>query len=229
MFFGQSSSKYKNRAKTKNKPQLRLVSHRVRIKMNFQTSAVFYLLCLIVRLDSFDLQCQYEKFNGSIVSGSMCRAVNVNVTSRDETITSVNGQGPEAFDKYKFDMIEIFDETLNFIPQGFDDFFPNVHSLGIRYSKLKEVEKKNFAQFPMLYNLWIENNQIEKLPGDLFQANLQLSRVSFVANRISQVGEDLLNLNHSVYIDFIDNKCISTYGGRTYMQRVLREKCPERT
>jgi hypothetical protein len=101
--------------------------------------------------DATNLQCSFDSTSWSHLSGSSCKASNVNISSR-ETITRVNGQSN--FQGLSYKMLEIRDQLVNYMPEGIEVFFPNLEGILIYNSKLKKIEKKDLQKFPKLPNSW---------------------------------------------------------------------------
>jgi hypothetical protein len=127
------------------------------------------LLLFVVGLEAIDLQCTFESTIYVPISGTACKASDVDITSR-QTITSVNGE--TKINGSEYNMVRIKDQVVNFIPDGLGKFFPEIELLEIANSKLKKVEKKDLEKFPNLKLLVLTQNEIKFLPNDLFEGNL---------------------------------------------------------
>jgi hypothetical protein len=147
------------------------------------------LLSAFVGLNAINLTCKLEKLQYPGGSTNGCKVSNLRVTQRDQTITTVNNLKTS---RPNCKMIEITSQTLNFIPQGFNTFFPSVEVLKITGSNLKEVQKKDLSQFPKLKRLILERNELEVLHGDLFDGNKALLHINFDGNNLTHVGSNLL-------------------------------------
>jgi hypothetical protein len=167
---------------------------------------VSILFACVVGLQAFDIKCNFHSFDDFFISGLVCKATNVKITSR-QTITSVNGHNN--FDGSNCTTINIWNQVVHFIPEGLGKFFPNPERLAIKGSNLKRVEKKDLQQFPKLRFLDLNANKIEFLPGDLFEKNPEIRRFSVSYNQISHVGHNLLTPLKNLEIVYLkENKCI---------------------
>jgi Leucine-rich repeat (LRR) protein len=165
------------------------------------------LLLCVLRLDAIDLQCSLESINWVILPGPGCRALNVNVSSR-QTITSVNGQSN--FQGLSYNKLHIKDQLVYYIPEGIEKFFPNLEAIAIQSSKLKKIDKKDFENFPKLKGLFLNLNEIEFIPGNLFEANPELVELEFSDNPVTQIGHDLVtHLTKLKEVRFTGNNCIN--------------------
>jgi Leucine-rich repeat (LRR) protein len=188
------------------------------------------LLLFVVGLEAIDLQCKFEDRNFGLISGTCCTVSNLNITNQ-QTIRSVNGQSN--FDGSNYEIVDIYDEVVQFFPQGLKKFFSHIKGLSISRSKLKKVEKKDLEQFPKIRFLSLNGNEIRFLPNDLFEGNLELELISFRWNPISHIGHNLvIPLKGLVKADFYLTKCPNfDYYLPTMSSFVadLKENCPEPT
>jgi Leucine-rich repeat (LRR) protein len=160
----------------------------------------------------------------------MCSTFNINLNSR-ERVTSVNKQTLETFIT-DITILEIRDQIAMFIPQQLGSFFPNLRGLSIQKSKLKQIQKEDLAQFPNLRALYLHDNNIEVLPGDLFERNLELEWIGMENNPISHVDHNLLTpLKKLVEANFNNCNCIDkVYGSQSDIPSLdidLKQNCPE--
>ena len=145
--------------------------------------------------------------------GPGCRAYNVYIVSRDQrTVTSVNEQNLTSFSGSNYHVINTNGQTTHFVPQKLGNFFPDVTALQLPNSKLKELLKEDISQFPKLKDLHLGYNDLESLPADLFEENLDLEYVIFSNNRLNHVGQGILTpLKKVYYVYFSANFCIDQY------------------
>jgi hypothetical protein len=95
------------------------------------------------------------------------------------------------------------------MPKGLEKLFPQIEAIGIEISKLREIKKEDLAPFPKLKKLWIQYNDLETLPSDLFESNPELSLVSFPGNKLKFVGGNILSpLKKLIWVYFGSNPCI---------------------
>ena len=160
-------------------------------------------------VEGFDLKCGEVRSNWHLVRTiEYCEALNMNITSRNKEITSVNGRtGPT-----NLTSLEIEDQIVHYLPKGIDKFFPNLKLLKVASSKLKSVMQEDLKPLTELEFVRFLSNDLETLDGDLFEFNPNLKFVDFDTNKIKYVGEILFNhLNHLQEVDFRNNPCINVH------------------
>lgn len=126
--------------------------------------------------------------------------------------------------------LNIWNQNLEKIPQGVDNFFTNVKALQVYSSKLQTITSENLEQFPKLEVISIRKNGIISLDGNLFENTPNLRFIDFSENLIQHIGRDLLkNLNNLSDVRFIANPCINEVAGREeilYMNENMPLLCP---
>lgn len=92
------------------------------------------------------------------------------------------------------------------VPQGLTRIFPNMKSLSICGSNLKDLKKIDLIEYKNLEFFGFANNCIEILPGDLFEGFVYLSEISFVGNKLRVIVPNILDgLNNLKLVDFSNN------------------------
>ena len=87
-------------------------------------------------VESFDLKCKVtSKYWNPVGQIEYCDAQNVYITSKDETITSVNGRTVPTCVRGLW----IDGQTVNYLPKGINKFFPNLEMLAVENSHLKSL------------------------------------------------------------------------------------------
>ena len=144
-------------------------------------------------MESFDLECDEESSNWEQVGKiKVCYAENVNITSRHEEVTSVNGRTEPT----NLQGLEIVHQTVNYLPKGINKFFPNLKGLVVENSKLKSLKKDDLKSLKQLVYVNFVGNDLESLDGDLFEFNPKLKFIGFGSNKIKYVcGFLLINLS----------------------------------
>jgi Leucine-rich repeat (LRR) protein len=127
------------------------------------------------------------------VTGNDCVAQSLVITDRNQTITSINGQTRSFYHEKNVKGLYFLDQTINFIPKGLEKLFPQIEAIYVHRSNFKELKKEDLAQFPMLKNLWLNNNDLKTLPANLFEANPEITHMSFYKNKLKFVGENILS------------------------------------
>lgn len=94
-------------------------------------------------------------------------------------------------------------------PRELSDLFPKLDHVAIN-GGLREITKEDLAGFANLKFLDLQGCEIASLPNDLFEYTPNLEVIYFSYNRISLIGENLLEpLKQLKYIDFRGNSTIN--------------------
>jgi len=106
--------------------------------------------------------------------------------------------------------------TVTKIPQGITKIFPNLKILQIWSSKLINICKNDLVEYKNLETFSFENNEIEFLPGDLFEGFKNLKYICFYNNKLNFIEPNILDgLEKLKYVYFSDipnyEKCYSVY------------------
>ena len=135
-----------------------------------------------------------------------CTAQNVNITSQNEVITSVNSRTGPMHLQY----LDIIGQTAHYLPKGIDKLFPNLKGLAVAHSKLKSLKQDDLRSLTQLEIVGFYGNDLERLDGDLFEFNPKLKFVNFDYNKLKYVDDNLIsNLKDLKECLFESNACIS--------------------
>lgn len=146
-----------------------MLSTRDELKMKFQTFrkiliCVFFLeiFCLI---ETTEVTC--EKFENIIwvaPVGLVKNCYMTQTTSIDERNVTISN-----FDD-SVKALKLNNNKKNFyLPVQIDKRLPNILAINAAYCSIKEIFKDNFNGLDKLIVLLLENNQIEKIPNDVFK------------------------------------------------------------
>lgn len=187
-----------------------LISIDVSVLFSDEKRTFIVLLVMFGTVCGFDLHCEFSDTGWfGVINKTGCFIENLNVTTRDQTIKSVNRESLDSFNGSLVTEIVINNVKMNFIPQSLGKLFPNVETFAIFHSTLKEVQKKDLAQFSKLKFVSFPGNDLKFLPGDLFEENPEISKVIFDDNKITKVGTNLLKpLSKLNQASFLANSCI---------------------
>lgn len=96
------------------------------------------------------------------------------------------------------------------IPTGLSEIFPNLETLSVNQCGLAIICKDDLKSFKNLKTLILPNNDLTSLPGNLFEENTTIERISFRGNKLTSIGINLLDpLLKVSAVDFRDNFCIN--------------------
>jgi Leucine-rich repeat (LRR) protein len=154
------------------------------------------------------------------------------ITVPHQIVSSINSQ--TNFNGSAFTSIIVKSQIVNFISQGLGSFFTELKELSIEKSSLEEIRKEDLAQFPKLEMLWLHNNDLRFLPGDLFEANLEIVLINFENNKITRMGDELLeplkNLREAVFQNNpCSNEYIVSHDEVAALAASLKKNCPSST
>ena len=102
--------------------------------------------------------------------------------------------------------IKFEDCIVTKIPQELTLIFPNLKNLVIINSKLKKICRNDLIEYRNLEIISFADNELEFLPGDLFQHFQHLSIINFKRNKLTLVEPNLLNgLGALKMVNFSEN------------------------
>jgi len=113
----------------------------------------------------------------------------------------------------------IFSEcNITKVPQGLTRIFPNMKIFSIWASNLKIVTKDDLAEYRNIERIGFCKNEIEFLPGDLFEGFTNLEEIAFKGNKLELIEPNILDkLDKLKNINFKNNpaytKCYSLLSG----------------
>ena len=161
------------------------------------------------------------------LSVKSCTVQDLVKNSQDKEITSVNG----ASEPTDFESVVIEGNIVNYMPKGLAKFFPQLISLRIFNSQLREVHQEDFASLRSLTYLNFDNNLLEMLDGDLFEFNLELQEIDFNSNQIKHIGTEFMRYPTKLRKgQFQGNICTSDYFPNYYedaarMGAAIKSQC----
>lgn len=160
---------------------------------------------------ALDLECDIIASTWNINSeGTSCFVENLNITTQNQLVTSVNGQSAAEFQGQGVNGFFSIEQTINYMPKGLDKFFPNLELIQIYNSKLKSIVKSDLASFSTSKTLFLPFNEIETLSSNLLSNNLQLYSIDLNSNKLATIGEktfetlaklEQLNVSNNLCID----------------------------
>ena len=158
-------------------------------------------------MESLDLKCEIEKSEWHHADKfEQCTVKNIKVTTKNESIKSVNGSIKPMSPK----SLWIDHQTVYYLPKGVDKFFPNLEMLTVYDTELKSLTQDDLKSLTHLMFIYLNHNDIEYLDNDLFKFNLKLKTVSLSENKLKYIGANLLsNLKGLQVVNFQFNPCIN--------------------
>lgn len=138
-----------------------------------------------------------------------CHSRELVVTSSNQSITSANDQPENHYHGENIKFLQILSQTVNFVPKRIEKVFLSIEGLQIDNSKLKTISKQDLEPFKELKIISMSFNDLETLDSDLFSFNPLLKRIHFQNNRLTFIGENVLEpLSNLERAHFNGNVCI---------------------
>jgi len=201
---------------------------------NYQKSFLILLTLTSINLSSsVNIQCEFKKTSKytpmpfhyvCIVNGKL------KVLEPGTKVDQIEGSHTD--DRVNKDVLGIHIKyaKMNFLPNGFEIFFPDFTVLTILSSKLKEIRQYDLKPFLKLQYLMIDSNLLEFLEKDLFKYNKGLIYFNVNNNKIKRIDEKLFDdLKQLNFLNLLSNDCISMFGhGKNRVARIIKtvkEQC----
>jgi hypothetical protein len=123
--------------------------------------------------------------------------------------------------------------TVNYFPQGLDEYFSNLKSIRFSHVKIKEVHQSDLRPFAELIVLSFYVNQIEYIEKDLFKFNKKLKLVQFETNQLTYIDSNVFDQLNLKYLYLGENKCMNmnaeSQEGTLKVIKEAKEKCSNST
>jgi hypothetical protein len=156
------------------------------------------------------------------------------ITERDTVVTAANGDHEDSMNHASVTafLSHSSTNTINYIPRGLNDLFPNLIYIAMQSIHLKEIRQADLQWYTELTNLHLGFNDIEIIEPDLFKYNPQLQTIDLSDNKIKQVDPnvfDHLNQLNNLYMG--KNKCVNrnAYGRAEVLALItkIKSQCNE--
>jgi len=83
--------------------------------------------------------------------------------------------------------------SLDVVPKGLTQIFPNLKILSINSSELNKLSKEDLSEYKKIEGFLCENNKLEFLPGDLFDGFENLEWISFFKNKLKAIEPNIID------------------------------------
>lgn len=157
---------------------------------------------------SIRIDCNYKLVNFVL---SECETSGLEVKNVNDTVTSISGTLGAIVSYKKIRTLKIdASPSLEYFPQGIEKFFPNLETLIITQSGLKQINAEDIKVFPNLTTLDLSGNQLEEINAKVFEFNDKIEAVNLSNNKLTNVGFDFLKfLKNLKTINLTNNACIN--------------------
>ncbi|KAJ6649455.1 Protein slit [Pseudolycoriella hygida] len=163
-------------------------------KTKWETNILVLSVLLVARCtitEGMEVACSFV-MDSFASTGSIyfCRGTVVGDIS-NENVTAVNGTHAPGKGNKDVLGINLTSQRLEVFPTNMETFFPNLIAIFFFNNNITTVSRRHLAPFPRLNMLWLLQNRITSIDGDLFAGMTSLEAVSFETNNITHVGHEL--------------------------------------
>lgn len=175
---------------------------------------IVFIFAAISFTYSVTVQCEFESYDYAIEVNQYTSVATLLFDGNITHMIAVTGN--HLSEKTNADVTAFWIESnhgeYDRIPRGLNQFFPNLLVFVWQFGNLTTLEADDLEPFPVLREIWLPNNKLFALDGDLFKHTPQLGFIYFDYNRITHVGFGLLDgLNSLIYAYFQGNPCINAF------------------
>lgn len=180
---------------------------------------------------SLDINCDFYDDEWAILGNVYtCSVKNLITTNPNENVTNIIGTHDKGKTNEHVKKLNIQKQTCEFIPRGFEKFFPNLEGLRVAQSELTSLSQSDLSVFPKLRNCDMFNNFLSLLEENLFAKNPHLEYLYFGDNRIRGVGYNILKplskLKKAIFQgNFCVNKNADSMSEVGALQKKLNDEC----
>jgi hypothetical protein len=146
---------------------------------------IFVLICSIAQLSSaVEIKCEHKRNNwtnrGPIQE---CLVEYLKVSSPDEVVTKLNKHGYTSIKSF------FIHRSVNclYMPKGVEKFLDSLEVLVIAGTGLLQIKMNDLKPFEGLREMYMNDNKLEVIEGNLFKFNPDITIINFENNRIKQI------------------------------------------
>lgn len=172
----------------------------------------FGVLGVIYRFNVKDLQCSVDFY---WPRPFYCKD--------NEIVTSIKGTPVAGNTNGMVKGLGIYSQSINFMPRGFGNFFPNLLGLELANSNLKVIRRQDLSSFKLLQVIVMHGNRLESLELDTFAENPDIAFIYLPNNDFKQLDPKTFDVIPKLYhLDLTSNRCINK--AATNLQQVAELK-----
>ncbi|KAL7023678.1 hypothetical protein ACKWTF_012737 [Chironomus riparius] len=151
------------------------------------------------------ISCLYESITYFHGEKYYCCVID-KIQPPDKKRLEIAGQHEQGKNNNDVDQI-LFENGIIFkIPRELTIIFPNLKNLAICKSKLMKISKRDLFEYQSLEVISMRDNELEYLPGDLFDNFKVLNYINFERNKLNLIEPNILNnLKAIKYVSFSEN------------------------
>jgi len=130
-----------------------------------------------------------------------------------DEILNISGMHLDGKTNVDVKYVKFLECPITRVPQRLTDIFPSLTGLIISHSSLKTVTKDVFDEYSIVLEcFYLQYNQIEFVPGDLFEGFENLKAISFYGNKLKIIEPTIFDgLNNLIFVDLRHNPNYNTY------------------
>jgi len=161
------------------------------------------------------LNCTFEDFTFN-TGENFYQCIIKDQEALNEEKYEISGQHlPKKYDP-DVTFVEFRDCNCPDLPRGLTKIFPNLKVLSICNSKMKGFNRDDLAEYKNLQKFICDKNDVDLLPGDLFEGFENLDYIKFTNNKLGVIEPSLLNgLDKLEYINFKSNPGIHKFAANS--------------
>jgi Leucine rich repeat len=195
--------------------------HEVRLEKIFSKiskkilNCSFYLQFLVISVihcavRATILQCEISCDTEYQIIGTICRCKVQNFNSTERVaITGVHTIN-NFHNISDIKLLLIDEQIMKFLPSNLHNFFPNLSALIIDSTQLTSIARIDLENFEHLQLLFIGNNKIDELNGDLFHGNPHVEWITYINNFTKRISADIFDALPNVhFVSFLRNSCVN--------------------
>jgi Leucine-rich repeat (LRR) protein len=160
------------------------------------------------------IECEFDTLYWHVIGISYSCNLSVDplITSPGVTVTTATGDHKPPLSHA--DILGFYSsrKTINFMPRGLNDVFPNLSLIYIYSAGMKEIHQSDLKQFPRLRFFSLYINAITVVEQDLFKFNPELEYISLDDNKITQIHPTVFDhLSKLVVLCLESSMCIDAF------------------
>lgn len=194
---------------------------------------VFTIVALSGQIRAMTFDCHFSKVSWEYIGSQYaCQSRILDMVENETVVTNVTGDHDLGRDNDNVGVLEIeFQIFLTKVPERIVVFFKNLLGLSITSCKLLSISNEDLKPFPKLQLLFLEQNKITNLDGNLLVNTPKLRQIAFGWNNLENVGAELFDSVKDLESAwFFENPCIDMYATRPIDMQILKESlltnCP---
>lgn len=162
---------------------------------------------------AFTMNCDFQYVNWTMV-GRRYTCTVLSIDFSDDNLTQAwNVTGEHLNEELTDEDVEgimIMNENFNgAYPQGIGEIFPNVVTIRVDNSGIRELKREDLMPYPNLLMIVLMGNELETLDANVFDGTPKMECINFNRNRIRHLGPRVFKrLENLMALRLAGNFCI---------------------